>query len=59
MRDFLRTSLPPIRQPLTFCSHVTAGLAELHRSGVAHGDLKLENVLMSKGDRQLVAKLVS
>ena len=59
MRDYLATCRPSIRLRLTLCSQVTAGLAELHRSGVMHGDLKLENVLIIGNEKQVVAKLVS
>jgi tRNA A-37 threonylcarbamoyl transferase component Bud32 len=38
---------------------VTAGLAEMHRYGIAHGDLKVENVLVYEDNGQPVAKLVS
>ncbi len=59
MRDYLRNCKSPLRLRLSFCSQVAAGLTEMHRSGVAHGDLKLENVLMTDSCGQPVAKLVS
>ena len=57
MRDYLRNCKSPLRLRLSFCSQVTAGLAEVHRSGVAHGDLKLENVLMTESCGRPVAKV--
>jgi serine/threonine protein kinase len=59
MRDYLLNCETALRFHLTLCSQVSAGLAEMHRSGIAHGDLKLENVLVSKDRGQVVAKLVS
>ena len=37
------------RNRFGFCRHVGSGLEWLHLSGVCHGDLKLENVLVTDG----------
>ena len=46
LREFLRNHALHARQRLKLCRDVTSGLLELHLSGIAHGDLKLDNVLV-------------
>lgn len=46
---------------LRLCSNVRSGLIALHEHNVFHGDVKLENVLITiteRGDAPLIAKLV-
>lgn len=62
----LTTGNSDARSRRELCYHVASGLYELHLSGVAHGDLKLENVLVvfaepdMAGERRfpVLAKLV-
>ena len=46
LREYLTTESSDARSRRELCYHVASGLHELHLSGVAHGDLKLENVLV-------------
>ena len=46
LRDFLRNVPTSILSKLTLCGNIASGLHAMHRCGVAHGDLKLENVLV-------------
>jgi len=46
LREYLTTGNSDARSRRELCYHVASGLHELHLSGVAHGDLKLENVLV-------------
>ncbi|PGH11094.1 serine/threonine protein kinase [Polytolypa hystricis UAMH7299] len=48
LREYLRDNSFSIRQKQKLCRQVASGLLELHRSGIAHGDLKLDNVLVVK-----------
>jgi serine/threonine protein kinase len=45
LREYLRNSRVPIINRLGLCGQIIAGLYEMHLCGVAHGDLKLDNVL--------------
>lgn len=47
MRDYLRRYRLPSRDKLLLCVNVARGIHELHLCGMAHGDLKLDNVLVS------------
>jgi serine/threonine protein kinase len=67
LRDCLLSRPLPIESRLGLCNQIACGLNRLHWSGVAHGDLKLENVLVFQSSRQnnggeygtdLIAKLV-
>ncbi|KFY83508.1 hypothetical protein V498_08020, partial [Pseudogymnoascus sp. VKM F-4517 (FW-2822)] len=46
LRQYLRATPLTARQQQKFCRHVALGLHELHMSGIAHGDMKLDNVLV-------------
>jgi serine/threonine protein kinase len=72
LRDYLQAKCRPLKTRLALCSQVACGLNRLHWTGIAHGDLKLENVLVfphsnkvchcrgvSNYDADVVAKLVS
>ena len=67
LREYLQAQNLSLQAKLALCSQVACGLNRLHWAGVAHGDLKLENVLVfqstSNGslgvyETDLVAKLV-
>jgi serine/threonine protein kinase len=47
LRDYLRTYRLPSRDRLLLCVNVARGLHELHLCGIVHGDLKLDNVLVT------------
>jgi serine/threonine protein kinase len=47
LRDYLRSYRLPSRDRLLMCVNVARGLHELHLCGMAHGDLKLDNVLVT------------
>jgi serine/threonine protein kinase len=47
LRAYLRQSQLPSRDRLLMCVNVARGLHELHLCGMAHGDLKLDNVLVT------------
>lgn len=47
LRDYLRRYRLPSRDRLLMCVNVARGLHELHLCGMAHGDLKLDNVLVT------------
>lgn len=47
MRDFLRAYSLSSREKLFLCENVARGLHELHLCGMVHGDLKLDNVLVT------------
>jgi serine/threonine protein kinase len=42
------------RHKLQLCRDVSAGLEELHLAGVAHGDLKLDNILVVPGEADAI-----
>lgn len=46
LRQYLKAVPMSARQQQKFCRHVALGLHELHMSGIAHGDIKLDNVLV-------------
>ncbi|KAG4291783.1 hypothetical protein FPRO06_13036 [Fusarium proliferatum] len=46
LRDYLQSVRVPMSSKLSLCSQVACGLNRMHWAGVAHGDLKLENVLV-------------
>ena len=46
LRGYLKEQALPLKAKLALCSQVACGLNRLHWAGVAHGDLKLENVLV-------------
>lgn len=46
LRDYLQTNKISMQTKLALCSQVACGLNRLHWTRVAHGDLKLENVLV-------------
>ncbi|KAL3421518.1 hypothetical protein PVAG01_07963, partial [Phlyctema vagabunda] len=50
MRDYLRRRQLPSRDKVVLCQNVARGLHELHLCGMAHGDLKLDNVLITPAD---------
>lgn len=45
LRGYLKSKRIPLHERLLLCRDVAQGLHALHTCGVAHGDLKLENVL--------------
>ncbi|KAF1993520.1 kinase-like protein, partial [Amniculicola lignicola CBS 123094] len=47
LRQFLRSSQLSVHEKLLFCKDVAQGLHSLHVAGIAHGDLKLDNVLVT------------
>ena len=65
LREFLISERTTLVARLKLCGGVASGLHAMHLSGVAHGDVKLENVLIflnesKDGERpEVVPKLVS
>ncbi|KAG4433091.1 hypothetical protein IFR05_011431 [Cadophora sp. M221] len=61
LRDYLqkeRDQKVGVVKKIKFCSDIANGLAALHASGVADGDMKLENTLLCEGENgNLIAKL--
>lgn len=49
LRQYLRRTSVPLTTRFQLCGDVCAGIYELHLSGVAHGDVKLDNVLVNFG----------
>ena len=49
LRQYLRAASVSIATRLQLCGDVCAGIYELHLCGVAHGDIKLDNVLVNHG----------
>ena len=47
LRHFLKNNELPIHDKLLFCKDIAQGLYSLHVAGIAHGDLKLDNVLVT------------
>jgi serine/threonine protein kinase len=47
LRRFLKNNPLSIHEKLLFCKDVAQGLHSLHVAGIAHGDLKLDNVLVT------------
>lgn len=47
LRSFLKNNELSIHEKLLFCKDVAQGLHFLHVAGIAHGDLKLDNVLVT------------
>ena len=54
LRDYLLTTDTSARTRRELCYQTASGLHELHLSGIAHGDLKLENVLVVEADSDTV-----
>ena len=50
LRDYLLSSDTTAKIRRELCYQTASGLHELHLSGIAHGDLKLENVLVVEAD---------
>jgi serine/threonine protein kinase len=66
LRQYLRDNHISIRARLALCSQVACGLQRLHWAGVAHGDIKMENVLVfpstaarSTYETDVIVKIVS
>ncbi|KAF2016798.1 kinase-like protein [Aaosphaeria arxii CBS 175.79] len=66
LRDYLQAKRVSMQSKLALCSQVACGLNRLHWASVAHGDLKLDNVLVFRNrtgegagtyETQVVAKL--
>ena len=59
LAEYLRRITPPMDECREFALDMAIGLQALHHSGIIHGDLKLDNVLIfdTGGDRPQVAKL--
>ena len=51
LRQYLKRTTTSIRTRFQLCGDVCAGLYELHLAGVAHGDVKLDNILVSHVQR--------
>ncbi|EXJ89933.1 hypothetical protein A1O3_03000 [Capronia epimyces CBS 606.96] len=51
MRQLLQGTSLSARQKLKLCRHVALALLELHLCGIAHGDVKLDNVLIVRASR--------
>lgn len=47
LRSFLKSNEVSLYEKLLFCKDVAQGVHSLHVSGIAHGDLKLDNVLVT------------
>lgn len=47
LRQFLKNNQLSVHEKLLFCRDVAQGLHSLHVAGIAHGDLKLDNVLVT------------
>ncbi|KAF2202011.1 kinase-like protein [Delitschia confertaspora ATCC 74209] len=47
LRAFLKNNSVSVHEKLLFCRDVAQGLHFLHVAGIAHGDLKLDNVLVT------------
>ena len=65
LREYLISKTPTLIDRLKLCGGVASGLHAMHLSGVAHGDVKLENVLVFLNESEhgwrpeVVPKLVS
>ncbi|KAJ0414707.1 kinase-like domain-containing protein [Aspergillus carlsbadensis] len=46
LRNYLRDSAKPFRTKEILASDIASGLMALHKCGIIHGDLKLDNVLV-------------
>ena len=53
LREYLMGTKTTARLRRQLCYQVSSGLHGLHLCGVAHGDLKLENVLVTSADQEL------
>jgi len=51
MRQLLQGSSLSARQKLKLCRHVAVALLELHLCGIAHGDVKLDNILIAQASQ--------
>ena len=49
LRQYLKSTSVSTTARFQLCGDVCAGIYELHLSGVAHGDVKLDNVLVDHG----------
>ena len=49
LRQYLKRTDLRIASRFRLCGDVCAGLYELHLSGIAHGDIKLDNILVNNG----------
>lgn len=56
LRNYLLTNYIDERRRRELCHQTASGLHELHLSGIAHGDLKLENVLVIEADPDTARK---
>ncbi|KAL8664455.1 MAG: hypothetical protein Q9202_003005 [Teloschistes flavicans] len=59
LADYLQRITPPVDQCRQLALDCAVGLQALHHSGIVHGDLKIDNVLVfdCAGERPQVAKL--
>lgn len=46
LRDFMKRAKRPLRTKLILAGDVGAGLIALHKCGIVHGDLKMDNVVV-------------
>ena len=52
LRQYLSRHKMNVRQGLELCGDVISGLYEIHLCGICHGDVKLDNILVSSFDFQ-------
>lgn len=59
LRQYLTNNLEPrcAEEKRKLCIEVAKGLSAVHSSGIIHGDMKMENVLMVSSEGRAIAKL--
>ncbi|CAE6367514.1 unnamed protein product [Rhizoctonia solani] len=55
LRSLLSSNLPSKHDLHNFCCQITEGVAYLHETGIVHGDLKTDNILVSTDQRIVLA----
>jgi tetratricopeptide (TPR) repeat protein len=56
--ELIDSRFPDIRQGLVIMEQVSRALSELHTHGIIHGDLKPENIMISRDKERLHATLI-